>query len=140
VRLLLAAREHHDGVMREFRLLALSAADTRHELPARLVTLTQILGQRFGSARQRQDREIDEAEARGADTIDISYDVPATIANAVAVMDDLMVEADAFCAAESLMSLERPPLLREFGRWYVGEFTRQSAGAPPSRWSGPSDL
>ncbi len=140
MRLLLAAREHHDGDMREFRLLALSAADTRHDLPARLVTLTQILGQRFGAARQRQDREIDEADARGADTVDVSYDVPSTLARAVAVMDDLMTEADALCASESLMSLERPPLLREFGQWYVGEFIRQSAGAPPTRWAGPVDL
>ena len=140
VRLLLAAREHHDGVMREFRLLSLAGIEDRPDFPTRLVALTQILGQRFGAARQRQDRDVDDAEAHGDDTLDLTYTVPASIAPAIAVMDDLMAEADAFCAAESLMSLERPTLLKEFGRWYILEFTRQAAGEPPTRWGGPVDL
>lgn len=140
LRLLLAAREHHDGLMREFRLMALAEDQPRAPVPTRLVELTEVLGRRYASARQRPDQEIDEALDRGEDVIDLSYEVPAGVAQGAAGLEALMAEADTFCAAEQLMSLERPPLLQQFAHWYLEQFVVQVAGEPPTPWDGPRDL
>ena len=140
LRVLLAGREHHDGVMREFRLLALAGAQPGKDVPVRLVELTEILGQRYGPARERPDKEIDEALDRGEDTLDLVYEVPPDIAEGAARLEELMAEADAFCAAEKMMSRERPPTIQRFAQWYLAQFVTQIAGGEPTRWDGPLDL
>lgn len=140
LRLLLAAREHHDGLMREFRLMALSEDQPSRPVPTRLVELTEILGRQYASARAGPDQAIDMALDRGEDTIDLTYQIPAAAAGEVATLETLMAEADTFCANEQLMSLERPPLLQQFSHWYLGQFIAQVAGAPPTPWDGPRDL
>lgn len=140
LRLLLAAREHHDGLIREFRLLALTEDKPRAPVPARLVELTEMLGRRYASARQRPDQEIDEALDRGEETIDLDYEVPAAAAQGAAGLEALMAEADTFCADEQLMTLERPPMLQHFAHWYLQQFVAQIAGEPPTPWDGPHDL
>ena len=140
LRLLLAAREHHDGLMREFRLLALSENQPSRPVPTRLVELTEILGRQYASARARPDQAIDMALDRGEDTIDLAYQIPAAAAQQAASLEALMAEADAFCADEQLLSLERPPLLQQFAHWYLEQFIVQVAGEPPTPWDGPRDL
>ncbi len=140
LRLLLAAREHHDGLMREFRLLALSEDQPRAPVPTRLVELTEILGRQYAAARERPDQEIDSALDRGEDVIDLDYQIPTAAAQGAAGLAELMDEADTFCAGEQLMSLERPPVLRQFAHWYLEQFIAQVAGEPPSPWDGPLDV
>ena len=140
LRLLLAAREHHDGVLREFRLLALAEEQRDKPVPTRLVELTEILGRQYAAARARPDQEIDRALDRGEETIDLDYEVPAAAAPGAAGLEALMAEADAFCADEQLMSLERPPVLQQFAHWYLEQFVAQIAGEPPTPWDGPHDL
>ncbi len=140
LRLLLAAREHHDGLIREFRLLALTEDKPRAPVPTQLVELTEMLGRRYAFARQRPDQEIDEALDRGEHVIDLSYEVPAGMAQGAAGMETLMAEADTLCADEQLMSLERPPVLQHFAHWYLQQFVAQIAGEPPTPWDGPHDL
>ena len=89
MRLLLAAREHHEGLLREFRLLSLEGTGRRHDFPARLVTLTRMEGARLGAARQRQDHTVEEAGAQGHDTVDVTYTVLPSTAEMIVVMDDL---------------------------------------------------
>lgn len=138
--LLVAAREHHDGLMREFRLLALSEDPPSRPVPTRLVELTEILGRQYAAARARPDQEIEMALDRGENTIDLAYQIPPAVAQEVASLEALMAEADTFCADEQLMSLERPPLLQQFAHWYLGQFIAQIAGEPPTPWDGPRDL
>lgn len=140
LRLLVAAREHHDGLMREFRLMALAEDQPRTPVPTRLVELTEILGRRYASARQRPDQKIDEALDRGEEVIDLDYEVPAAAAQGAAGLEALMSEADTFCAGQQLMSLARPPVLQQFAHWYLEQFAAQIAGEPPTRWDGPLDL
>lgn len=140
LRLLLAAREHHDGLLREFRLLALSEDQPRTPVPSRLVELTEILGRQYAAARERPDQEIDSALDRGEDVIDLDYQIPAAAAQGAAGLAGLMDEADTFCADEQLLSLERPPVLRQFAHWYLEQFIAQVAGEPPTPWDGPLDL
>lgn len=138
--LLVSSREHHDGLMREFRLLALSGRVASHGAPARLVELTEVLGRQFGTASRRRDEEVDRALERGEQVHDLVYVVPRSVVESVGRLEALMAEADTFCAAEQLLTLERPPLLREFASWYLDQFVAQSAGQAPTPWAGPTTL
>jgi hypothetical protein len=138
VRVMVAGREHHDELMREFALLALSRSDIA-ALPTRLVELTQILGVRYGGAAARPDEEVDAALACGDDTIDLTYVVPAHVVDGANTLSTLMAEADELCRAEQLLTLARSPVLVEFAEWYLGEFRRQVAGEQPQPWTGQLD-
>jgi anti-sigma regulatory factor (Ser/Thr protein kinase) len=138
VRVLAASREHHDGLMREFRLLALSDGSERN-LPARLVELTQTLGTRFAAARTRPDEDFDQAVLRGLDTVDLVYQVPPAAAAAADQLEGLMTEADEFCRSAQLITLARTPVMIRFGHWYVSQFRDQVSGRPAARWDGPLD-
>jgi hypothetical protein len=138
VRLVLDSRDRHDSLMREFALLALSPREDRPE-PPRMVQLTALLGVQYGRAQRRPDELVDDALNRGEDTIDVSYDVPASVLDDAARLEALMVEADELCRSEQLLTLPRNPLQVRFSHWYIGEFRRQVAGEPPQPWDGPLD-
>lgn len=140
VRVMVAGREHHDGLMREFALLALAEDSHRSQLPARLVELTEILGVKYGKAAARPSEEIESALAEGRDTVDLTYQVPAHVVEAAETLDALMTEADAFCESEQLLTLKRTAVVAEFGEWYLEEFRRQISGLPPTPWSGQLDV
>jgi anti-sigma regulatory factor (Ser/Thr protein kinase) len=137
VRVLAASREHHDSLMREFRLLALAGRPAGQEVPARLVALTETLGVRFATARSRPDDDFDRAMERGLDTVDLTYEIPPEAADGGRQLEQLMTEADEFCRSARLITLARTPVMVSFARWYVGQFLDQAAGRPPTRWSGP---
>ncbi|MCW2571669.1 MAG: hypothetical protein JWO88_1727 [Frankiales bacterium] len=139
VRVMVAGRERHDELMREFALLALGSPSGRPDVPLRLVELTQILGVRYGGAAARPDELVDAAAARGEDTVDLTYQVPAHVIEAADHLHALMREADEFCRAEQLLTLARSQVLVDFADWYLGEFRRQIAGEPAQPWTGPLD-
>jgi len=132
-----ASREHHDGLMREFRLLALSGTVADEDVPARLVDLTHILGERYGRSRERRDAELDADIAAGLEVVDRVEVVPASAGPAVADLARLLEEADAYCSQALLMTLPRPRVVKAFGQWYTGQFVDQIAGRPPVPWDGP---
>jgi hypothetical protein len=140
VRLLAAAREHHDEVMREFAVMALDESASAEQVPARLLELVDVLGRRYGAASERPDAEVDAAIERGETTIDLVYHVPAHAIDAADQLEALMGEADEFCRTEQLLVLARPPLVREFATWYLDQFRTQIAGGEPVPWTGPLDL
>lgn len=127
-------------LMREFRLLSLAGASTDRDVPARLVQLTEILGQQYAAARQRPDRRVDEALDRGEDSIDLVYEVPPGVGAGAIKLGELMAEADAFCADQQMMALERPEVIKRSGQWYVKQFVAQIAGADPTPWDGPLEV
>jgi hypothetical protein len=139
VRVLIAGRAHHDELMHEFAMLAVAEADSSSTVPQRLLDLIDTLGRRYGAAASRPDALIDEALSNGVDTLDLTYQVPAHVVDAADQLEALLAEADEFCCAEQLLTLPRPPLLRELAHWYLGEFRRQVAGEPPQPWVGPLD-
>jgi hypothetical protein len=126
--------EHHDELMRELSLIAL--APDPPELPTRLIELVEVLGRQFGAAGQRPDEVRDQALAEGKDRLDLSYEVPRSVAADAQRMRLLLDEAEAYCATD-LLTLEQSPEQAEFSRWYVEEFVRQTAGEPPTPWPGP---
>jgi hypothetical protein len=139
VRVMLASRERHDELMREFALLALAGPGRRADVPGRLLELTQILGVQYGGAASRPDEVVDAAAARGDDTVDLAYVVPAHVLEAADLLDRLMSEADEFCRNEDLLTLARSEVMVAFSDWYLDQFRRQIAGEPPLPWDGPLD-
>jgi hypothetical protein len=140
LRILVAGREHHDDVMREFAMLALAEEMDAEHTPKRLLELVDVLGRRYAAASARPDAEVDDAIACGETAIDLVYHVPDHLARAADDLAELMDEADEFCRERQLLALERPPLVLEFSRWYLDEFRRQIAGEPPQPWTGPLEL
>jgi anti-sigma regulatory factor (Ser/Thr protein kinase) len=136
VRVLAASREHHDSLMREFRLLAL-AGPAGPDVPARLVELTQTLGVRFAAAGSRPDEDFERAMEQGLETTDLVYRVPAAAAEGARQLAALMSEADEFCRSAQLITPPRGPVIVRFGQWYLRQFLDQIAGLPPTRWDGP---
>lgn len=144
VRVLAAAREHHDGLMREFRLLALAnsaaGAGAGAGVPARLVELTRELGLRYAIARSRPDAEVDRALQLGRDTVDLSYRVLPTVVEAARRLHRLSAEADELCRTAQLITLARTPVMVRLATWYTDEIVSQVAGRTPEAWDGPLDL
>ncbi|MFC5380592.1 hypothetical protein [Aquipuribacter nitratireducens] len=137
VQVWLASREHHDDLMREYRLLALAGDLEAHHAPARLVELVEILGQRYAAAASRRDEELEAALAAGLAVIDQESDVTPAAVGAVRELRRLMAESDRFCEEAQLLTLPRPPVVRDFGEWFLDEFERQLEGHAPTPWDGP---
>jgi hypothetical protein len=135
------ATELHDGLLREFSLLSYGleeGATKPDELPVRLIQLIRDLRARYGSNRERDDAARQGALARGEPTVDLVYDVPASITEAVQELGSLMEEADEYCRSDSyLLTLAPDDAVIAFRRWYLEEFARQAEGLPPRPWSGP---
>jgi hypothetical protein len=131
------AREHHDELMREFALLALSREPVRHDVPRRLQKLIDVLGRQYGAAVEASNAERDRAWRRGETTCDLVYRVPRSIRHACVQLSALLDEADRFCrAGRELLTLAAPPDVLAFRRWYLDEFVRQIDGREPTPWPG----
>ncbi len=140
VELVIASREHHDGLIRELRLLALEDDAGELDVPARLVELVDSLGTQHATARSRRDAELEAAHDRGERSIDLVEHVPPTVVEVAERLWALVEECDRFCRQGQLMTLPRPPLVREFYEWYLRQFRDQVRGLPASRWDGPLEL
>lgn len=136
LRIWLRAAEHHDELMREMALLALSG--TTRGLPERLLELVDVLGHQYGAAGARPDVERDAAMAAGLDRVDLDYQVSRSIAESAQHMRALLDEAEEYCRS-FLLTLEQPPEQAAFSRWYIDQFVQQCAGQPPVPWAGPWD-
>ncbi|MCW2599105.1 MAG: hypothetical protein JWM02_934 [Frankiales bacterium] len=128
------AAEHHDELMREMSLLALSP--TKPDLPTRLVTLVDVLGRRYGAANGRPDGEREASLAQGLDRIDLTYEVPRSLAASALRMRALLDEAEEYCRTD-LLTMAQPQVQADFARWYIDQFVRQCAGEPATPWPGP---
>jgi anti-sigma regulatory factor (Ser/Thr protein kinase) len=140
VRLLVASQEHHDALLREFRLMALAPEHVGHPVTSGLARLVEELGVRHASSRARRDSEIQAALDAGLLQIDQVFPVPVAAAQEMARLVDLLKEADRYCDDNLLLTLARPPLVRRFSDWYLGQILTQIAGEPPLPWTGPLTL
>lgn len=130
------ASEHHAELLREFQLLALDPARGQ-DVPGRLVELVGELTGDYGRFTDAPEAARDAAAARGDETVDLVFAVPAEAGPACARLEALLDEADAFCrAGDRLLTLAAPPETVALRRWYLGEFRAQLAGAAPTPWPG----
>ena len=128
------AREHGDGMMREFALIQLSESD-HHGVPRRVLELANELKDRFSEFTTGTDAEMAAGAASKATEIDLLYKVPADISDACVRLGSLLDEADGYCrAGEHLLTLVTPPEARAFRVWFLEEFVRQIVGEEPLPW------
>ena len=130
------AKEHHDELMREMALLALSTGG--QELPHRLLELVEVLGRQYGAAGGKPDAERDAAMLAGRDRVDLTYEVARSSTVSAAQMRALLDEAESYCG-DDLLTLAQPEDQAAFSTWYMNEFVEQAAGRPPTPWPGPWD-
>jgi len=138
VRILDAGRRHHDELMHEFAILAV-AEQLSGDLPKRMLDLIDTLGRRYGNVGEQPNAVVEEALARGDDTVDVTYEAPAHVVDAARTLSALMAEADEFCRREQMLTMQRSENVRVFSEWYLDEFRRQIGGEPPRPWDGPLD-
>ena len=138
VRLWARSTEHHDELMREMALLAISPPREGHDLPLRLVELVEVLGRQYGGATSRPDVEREAAHAGGLDRVDLEYRVPRSAGAAAQALAAILAEADEFCReGGALLTLAKPADQVAFSAWYINEFVAQIGGAAPTPWPGP---
>ncbi|HEX2699753.1 MAG TPA: SpoIIE family protein phosphatase [Acidimicrobiales bacterium] len=138
--LLLSAKAHVDNLVREFTLAA-RGAETKvsGELPPHLAGLIETVATRFAEPRQSIKRQALVAAAEGRSHVRLELDLPASAADAGEEYLRALDEADSYCHAARLLTIETSPRHRLFRQWYVGELVSQlraaSAGivAPPTQ-------
>jgi hypothetical protein len=131
------AQEHSDELTRELTLIGaqLAREGNTHHLPAHLLNLIAQLTARFSSFTVEQERQLADATARRDETIDLTYRLPASAAEAAHALGDMLDEADAYCrSGQHLLTLATPPELVTYRRWFLAQITGQVAGAPAVSW------
>jgi serine phosphatase RsbU (regulator of sigma subunit)/GAF domain-containing protein/anti-sigma regulatory factor (Ser/Thr protein kinase) len=124
--LLIRAKSHVDNLVREFMLTSGGAvAGTTASVPANLAELIDTVVHDFVDARDAIKRQAVEAHNSGLDHAHLELHLPASAAEAGEAYLGALDEADAYCRAMRLLTLETPPEHRVFRRWYVGEIVRQ---------------
>jgi hypothetical protein len=135
--LLERARQHHDSLEREFRLLTLSRPEDRAHVTSRLLDLVREVSEPAAAIGAAQADAVNAAYARGETTVDLAVPVPPAAAGACRRLGSLFAEADEFCRRGDLLNVATPPDCVELRHWYLGQFVAQIEGAPPTPWRGP---
>jgi hypothetical protein len=136
VALWLKAQEHSDELVREFMLIAGDPeAETQHAVPHRLIGLIDEVTSQYGGFSADNEQRLVAAAASGEPEIDLVYDLPVGIDDAVNRLGELLDAADEYCrAGQHLLTLATPPDQLRFRQWFLGEFSRQARGRPPLPW------
>lgn len=134
--LLLSAKAHVDNLVREFTLAARGAeTNVSGQVPPHLASLIQTVATRFSEARQSIKRQALAAASEGRTRVRLELHLPASAADAGEAYLRALDEADAYCHAARLLTVETPPQHRLFRQWYVGQLVAQlraaEAGLPP---------
>jgi anti-sigma regulatory factor (Ser/Thr protein kinase) len=133
VRVFAHYRLWYDELRRELRLLALSHG-TEYPVAQELSALTSTVDAE--RRRARGVEKLDAAIASGRDSVDLVYDVPATVPATMARLHRVLLDADAFCRENQLLTAAPTRQLLDLRDWYLGEFERQGRGEQPRPWPG----
>ena len=132
--LLLAAKTHVDNLVREFTLLTAGARSGQSSaIPPHLTGLIEGVVHRFAEARQSIKRQALSAASRGEAHVRLELTLGLDAADAGEQYVRALDEADAYCRAARLLTLETPPQHRVFRQWYVGELVTQLRAAAGGR-------
>lgn len=130
------AQEHIDELLREFTLLTAAdreVPDTRH--PRELLDLVDELRRDYDGMATDQQMKLVQAAKEGTPALDLTYQVPAGLAQACTRLGDALDAADRYCrSGEHLLTLATPPEALAFRQWYLGEFVGQISGQVAVPW------
>jgi anti-anti-sigma factor len=128
--------EHSETLRRELALLEHTSDPSA--APARLQTLSDELTRRYGGLTVGQDDRLAEAISNHEETIDLTYQLPLEVADAVEDLIAVLEELDRFCHDGDLLTLVTPPEALAYRRWFLGEFVGQLRdGRAPTAWQPP---
>jgi hypothetical protein len=129
------AREHGESLRREFRLMADQSAMEPATTPERLLEITSTINATYSGFSAEQEDAIEAAIEAGEATIDLTFQVPRSAAEAATALGRVLDEADEYCRqGKYMLTLATPPDLREYRGWYLSQFIEQLAGDPPRAW------
>lgn len=134
--LLLAAKAHVDNLVREFSLAAAGArTGTTAAVPPHLAELIDTVVHRFAAPRESIKRQALAAAHAGEDHVRLELRLPLDAAQAGEEYLRALDQADDYCRAARLLTLESPPQHRVFRRWYIeeliGQLDRAASGETP---------
>ncbi len=128
--LLLAAKSHVDNLVREFTLTSRGArSGLTGAVPRPLASLIEAVVSRFAEARQAIKRQAIVAAESGMSHVSLNLSLSLGAADAGEEYLRALDEADAYCRAARLLTLESQPQHRVFRQWYVGEIVKQLRAA-----------
>ena len=132
-----ASQAHSDELMREFRLLAEQMRQEGTEgVPRRLIELVSALEGQYSTFTVEQEDALESAIAAGDSTIDLTYQLPAHVADGVRALGEILDEVDQLCRdGQHLLTLCTPPDQVAYRQWFLDEFTRQIDGEQPVAWA-----
>jgi anti-anti-sigma factor len=129
------ARERHLTLTRELALV--DAADQPDHVARRLLQLSGELNDRYDRFAAAPRALVEDARRRDVSTVDLTYDVPAEVADAAERLDALLDEVDRYCASGELVTMATPPDELAYRRWALQQFVAQiREGAAPTPWRG----
>jgi len=135
--LLLAAKSHVDGLVREFALASVgAAAGSSGPLPGRLAELLRIVTTGFAEPREALRRQALAAAAAGRGRTQLTMSLPTSAADAGEVYLAALEEIESYARAARLLTVASPPQHVAFRRWYVRsliDVLRAAAAGRPSR-------
>lgn len=135
LQLMRTASEHNDGLKREFAFLAAQADADPEGVPARLITLSKELDERFQAFSAGPTAEMQQAMDRGDEEIDLVFVIPPAVAEGAQMLAGLLEEADAYCAAgKEMLTLVATGDVVVYRNWVLEEFVRQVNGEEPRPW------
>ncbi|MCU1691039.1 MAG: putative sensor protein [Frankiales bacterium] len=144
----LAAREHHDALLRELALLQLSGATVRADLSAAdaaRYTISSAVDAAVQGARDRGEVSVPLPQYHpGAlpavpQLLDLCLHVAADRAASFAAMQDALDEAETLARADLLLVRPGLPEIIAVRDWAAEQVIAQLAGSPAARWPGTAD-
>lgn len=133
VRVWAQAQEHTEALLREFALITTSAGSPAHDVPRQLLELIAHLDARYAGL--SKESELRDAAEAGLLVLDQVYEVPAEVVPAVQELDDMLDQADAYCAEGAhLLTLASSDEVVRFRKWFLAQFVDQIGGRPAVAW------
>ncbi|CAO5235802.1 SpoIIE family protein phosphatase [Frankia sp. AgKG'84/4] len=132
--LLLAAKNHVDGLVREFTLAVGGAASgASSAVPERLGELLTTVTTRFSGPRQAIKRQALAASAAGHPRTPLELVLPPSAADDAERYLAALEEIEDYARAARLLTVESPPQHVAFRRWYIGSLVEQLHAAERGR-------
>jgi len=128
------AAQHTAELVREFTLISMGEGRgvSDSDVPARLLALVDELGNEYSEHRDDIRSAFEEARGRGDAFVDVEVPADDTAADITDRLTNLLDEADSFCRAGNLLTLEAPPELVAWRHWWRDQVVNQIRnGADP---------
>lgn len=106
------------------------------EVSRRLSAVLKLIGDEYGIVGESALSTLDAATARGSETVDLAYPVPAGAGPDFEELEAAYAATDDDAKARGEDDLVWPDECATFRRWYLAEIVRQAGGGFPEPWPG----